>query len=81
MLVTAYNSKFSIAIPFPLNVIEICLLSIYLNSTYIKMQGHEGKFSIYVHASKEKPVHVSHYFVGRDIHSEPVWGLAHYLNL
>ncbi|KAK7283041.1 hypothetical protein RIF29_12260 [Crotalaria pallida] len=38
-------------------------------------QGHEGKFSIYVHASKEKPVHVSRYFAGRDIHSEPVaWG-------
>ncbi|XP_061364341.1 glycosyltransferase BC10-like [Gastrolobium bilobum] len=38
-------------------------------------QGHEGKFSIYVHASKEKPVHVSHYFEGRDIRSEPVeWG-------
>ncbi|CAL0333034.1 unnamed protein product [Lupinus luteus] len=38
-------------------------------------QGHEGKFSVYVHASKEKPVHISHYFVGRDIHSEPVeWG-------
>ncbi|XP_020234867.1 glycosyltransferase BC10 isoform X1 [Cajanus cajan] len=38
-------------------------------------QGHEGKFSIYVHASKEKPIHVSPYFVGRDIRSEPVvWG-------
>ncbi|KAK7293654.1 hypothetical protein RJT34_16526 [Clitoria ternatea] len=38
-------------------------------------QGHEGKFSVYVHASKEKPVHVSPYFTGRDIHSEPVnWG-------
>ncbi|CAL0305688.1 unnamed protein product [Lupinus luteus] len=38
-------------------------------------KGHEGKFSIYIHASKEKPVHVSRYFVGREIHSEPVgWG-------
>ncbi|KAJ1420137.1 Glycosyl transferase, family 14 [Sesbania bispinosa] len=38
-------------------------------------QGHEGKFSIYIHASKEKPAHVSRYFVGREIHSEPVsWG-------
>ncbi|XP_020234872.1 glycosyltransferase BC10 isoform X2 [Cajanus cajan] len=38
-------------------------------------KGHEGKFSIYVHASKEKPIHVSPYFVGRDIRSEPVvWG-------
>ncbi|KAI4316235.1 hypothetical protein L6164_024234 [Bauhinia variegata] len=38
-------------------------------------QGHEGRFSVYVHASKEKPVHVSRYFVGRDIRSEPVgWG-------
>ncbi|KAK4277091.1 hypothetical protein QN277_015143 [Acacia crassicarpa] len=38
-------------------------------------QGHEGRFSVYVHASKEKPAHVSRYFVGRDIHSESVdWG-------
>ncbi|KAB1996159.1 hypothetical protein ES319_D13G212500v1 [Gossypium barbadense] len=38
-------------------------------------QGHEGRFSVYVHASKEKPVHTSHYFMGRDIHSESVsWG-------
>ncbi|XP_057720671.1 glycosyltransferase BC10-like [Arachis stenosperma] len=38
-------------------------------------KGHEGKFSVYLHASREKPVHVSPYFVGREIHSEPVgWG-------
>ncbi|KAG4379209.1 hypothetical protein AAZX31_17G189600 [Glycine max] len=38
-------------------------------------QGHEGKFSVYVHSSKEKPTHVSSFFVGREIHSEPVgWG-------
>ncbi|XP_022753417.1 uncharacterized protein LOC111301753 isoform X2 [Durio zibethinus] len=37
--------------------------------------GHEGKFSVYVHASKEKPVHVSRYFLNREIHSgEVVWG-------
>ncbi|XVE71377.1 hypothetical protein DITRI_Ditri10aG0145300 [Diplodiscus trichospermus] len=38
-------------------------------------QGHEGRFSVYVHASRERPVHTSHYFMGRDIHSEKVvWG-------
>ncbi|XP_054799333.1 glycosyltransferase BC10-like isoform X2 [Prosopis cineraria] len=38
-------------------------------------QGHEGRFSVYVHASKEKPAHVSRYFVDRDVHSESVaWG-------
>nr|AFK47927.1 unknown [Lotus japonicus] len=38
-------------------------------------QGHEGKFSVYVHASKTKPVHVSRYFVNRDIRSsQVVWG-------
>ncbi|KAJ7958667.1 Core-2/I-branching beta-1,6-N-acetylglucosaminyltransferase family protein [Quillaja saponaria] len=38
-------------------------------------QGHEGRFSVYIHASREKPAHVSRYFVGRDIHSEKVaWG-------
>ncbi|KAI3955516.1 hypothetical protein MKW98_028461 [Papaver atlanticum] len=37
--------------------------------------GHEGRFSVYVHASEEKPVHLSRYFVNRDIHSEKVvWG-------
>ncbi|XVE71876.1 hypothetical protein DITRI_Ditri10aG0186900 [Diplodiscus trichospermus] len=38
-------------------------------------RGHEGKFSIYIHASKEKPVHVSRYFLNREIRSnEVVWG-------
>ncbi|THU52763.1 hypothetical protein C4D60_Mb10t07360 [Musa balbisiana] len=38
-------------------------------------QGHEGRFSIYVHASTEKPLHVSPLFIGTDIHSEKVsWG-------
>ncbi|KAH7674675.1 Glycosyl transferase family 14 protein [Dioscorea alata] len=38
-------------------------------------QGHEGRFSIYVHASREKPVHVSPLFIGREIRSEKVaWG-------
>ncbi|TYI79165.1 hypothetical protein E1A91_D05G003200v1 [Gossypium mustelinum] len=37
--------------------------------------GHEGKFSVYVHASKEQPVHVSRYFLNREIHSDKVgWG-------
>ncbi|KAI9192138.1 hypothetical protein LWI28_018736 [Acer negundo] len=37
--------------------------------------GHEERFSVYVHASSEKPVHASRYFVGRDIHSDKVaWG-------
>ncbi|CAM8960333.1 unnamed protein product [Rhodiola kirilowii] len=38
-------------------------------------RGHEGKFTVYVHASKEKPVHTSRYFVNRDIRSDKVvWG-------
>ncbi|WOL13190.1 hypothetical protein Cni_G21959 [Canna indica] len=38
-------------------------------------QGHEGRFSIYVHASKEKPSHLSHLFSGQDIRSaKVVWG-------
>ncbi|XP_008798119.2 glycosyltransferase BC10-like isoform X3 [Phoenix dactylifera] len=37
--------------------------------------GHEDRFSIYVHASKEKPVHVSALFIGKDIRSDKVaWG-------
>ncbi|KQK16967.1 hypothetical protein BRADI_1g31680v3 [Brachypodium distachyon] len=41
------------------------------------LQGHEGRYSIYVHASRQKPVHSSSLFVGRDIHSDAVivvWG-------
>ncbi|KAG8373954.1 hypothetical protein BUALT_Bualt11G0079500 [Buddleja alternifolia] len=38
-------------------------------------QGHEGRFSVYVHASKDKPVHFSRYFVNREIRSGQVdWG-------
>ncbi|KAM0036675.1 putative glycosyl transferase, family 14 [Helianthus debilis subsp. tardiflorus] len=38
-------------------------------------QGHEGKFSIHIHASKAKPVHYSRYFQNREIHSDKVdWG-------
>ncbi|XP_076954290.1 glycosyltransferase BC10-like [Bidens hawaiensis] len=38
-------------------------------------KGHEGRFSIYIHASKGKPVHTSRYFVNREIRSGKVeWG-------
>ncbi|XP_058113562.1 glycosyltransferase BC10-like isoform X5 [Magnolia sinica] len=38
-------------------------------------RGHEGRFSIYVHASKERPEHESPLFMNRDIRSEKVsWG-------
>lgn len=38
-------------------------------------QGHEGRFSVYIHASKEKPVHTSRYFLNREIRSDKVvWG-------
>ncbi|CAH9087600.1 unnamed protein product [Cuscuta europaea] len=38
-------------------------------------QGHEGKFTVYVHASKERPLHFSRYFVDREIRSAKVsWG-------
>ncbi|KAB1204503.1 hypothetical protein CJ030_MR8G021845 [Morella rubra] len=37
--------------------------------------GHENRFTVYVHSSKEKPVHVSPHFIGRDILSDKVvWG-------
>ncbi|XP_042046113.1 glycosyltransferase BC10-like [Salvia splendens] len=38
-------------------------------------QGNEGRFSVYVHASKDKPVHFSRYFINREIRSDTVeWG-------
>ncbi|KAL5558277.1 hypothetical protein UlMin_034488 [Ulmus minor] len=37
--------------------------------------GHEDRFTVYVHASKGTPIHESPYFVGRDIRSDKVaWG-------
>ncbi len=41
------------------------------------LQGHEDRFSVYVHSSKEKPVHVSPYFAGRDIRSDKVMELSY----
>lgn len=35
-------------------------------------QGHEGRYTIYVHASREKPEHASPLFIDRDIRSEKV---------
>ncbi|KAL5699495.1 hypothetical protein ACHQM5_030388 [Ranunculus cassubicifolius] len=38
-------------------------------------RGHDERFSIYIHASREKPVHSSRFFSGRDIRSDKVvWG-------
>ncbi|QHO38277.1 hypothetical protein HN51_004661 [Arachis hypogaea] len=38
-------------------------------------QGHEGKFSVYVHSSKTKPLRMSRYFINQDIPSDEVhWG-------
>ncbi|XP_074276418.1 glycosyltransferase BC10-like [Silene latifolia] len=38
-------------------------------------QGHEGRFSVFIHASRDKPVHLSRHFIGRDIRSDKVvWG-------
>ncbi|KAI3750343.1 hypothetical protein L2E82_20977 [Cichorium intybus] len=38
-------------------------------------QGHDGRFTVYVHASREQPVHVSPHFIGRNIRSDKVdWG-------
>ncbi|KAL6560136.1 hypothetical protein OROHE_006374 [Orobanche hederae] len=38
-------------------------------------QDHEGRFSVYVHTSKDKPVHFSRYFINREIRSDEVtWG-------
>lgn len=42
------------------------------------LQGHEDRFTVYVHASKEAPAHVSRFFIGRNIHSEKVMSLLEY---
>ncbi|KAG8656753.1 hypothetical protein MANES_03G002800v8 [Manihot esculenta] len=41
----------------------------------VKKKGHDDRFTVYVHASRETAAHVSRFFIGRDIHSEKVeWG-------
>lgn len=45
---------------------------VYLVCLKFFAQGHDGRYSIYIHASREKPVHSSSLFVGREIHSEKV---------
>nr|XP_043627807.1 glycosyltransferase BC10-like [Erigeron canadensis] len=38
-------------------------------------QGHEGRFTIHIHASRVKPVHSSRFFQNREIRSDKVdWG-------
>jgi hypothetical protein len=38
-------------------------------------QGQEGRFSIYIHPSRLRPVHISRHFSDREIHSDHVtWG-------
>ncbi|KAL8138219.1 hypothetical protein V2J09_004220 [Rumex salicifolius] len=38
-------------------------------------RGHDGKFTVYVHASQEKPAHQSRHFINSDIRSDKVvWG-------
>ncbi|KAH0906677.1 hypothetical protein HID58_038504 [Brassica napus] len=39
------------------------------------LQGQEGRFSIYIHPSRLRPVHISRHFTDREIHSDHVtWG-------
>jgi hypothetical protein len=46
--------------------------NLFLHDLQLFLQGHEGRYTIYVHASREKPEHVSPIFVGREVHSEKV---------
>lgn len=48
------------------------LLKFFTHCSHLFWQGHEGRFSVYVHASKQKPVHFSRYFVDREIRSDKV---------
>lgn len=65
---------------FGVHKYEVCIMSSvsspFCNSLLVCSkfiaQGHDGRYSIYIHASREKPVHSSSLFVGREIHSEKV---------
>lgn len=54
---------------------------IFFSNFPIIWQGHEGRFSVYVHASKDKPVHFSRYFINREIRSDTVCSSFLYLVL
>ncbi|GAB2295048.1 hypothetical protein Dimus_029232 [Dionaea muscipula] len=56
-------------------VAYVLLTNLLLITRRLIVQGHEGKFSIYIHASQKRAVRKSQYFKGRDIQSDKVeWG-------
>jgi len=47
----------------------------YLTVLLCIVKGQEGRFSIYIHPSRLRPVHISRHFSDREIHSDHVtWG-------
>ena len=61
----------SLRIVFIFSSLELsCTMSLYESIHFL--QGHQDKFTVYVHASREQPTHVSPYFVGQNIRSEKV---------
>ncbi|MFQ6651132.1 hypothetical protein Gotur_022585 [Gossypium turneri] len=79
-LILLLRWRWNSAVPFPLRCMHqdvsvykilVIFFQDVINSVYLLnvrsffWQGHEGKFSVYVHASKGKPVHVSRYFLNQ----------------
>ncbi|THU67566.1 hypothetical protein C4D60_Mb05t26000 [Musa balbisiana] len=66
----------------PILLVCMALVALYVHPLqrysacyFFSSSGHGDKFSIYIHASREKPEHISSLFVGKEIHSEKVaWG-------
>ncbi|KAM0919425.1 hypothetical protein ACQ4PT_008320 [Festuca glaucescens] len=58
------------------HVLDSGQIAIFEKLWELFFKGHEGRYTIYVHASREKPEHVSPIFIDREIHSDKVgWGM------
>ncbi|KAH9653792.1 hypothetical protein KPL70_027518 [Citrus sinensis] len=70
------------SLPFELLWDKFSMYVIPVNGTFCHLwRGHEGRFSVYVHALRDKPVHLSRYFIDRDICSDQVTRLSSYFEL
>ncbi|KAK9210374.1 hypothetical protein WN944_002744 [Citrus x changshan-huyou] len=70
------------SLPFELLWDKFSMYVIPVNGTFCHLwRGHEGRFSVYVHALRDKPVHLSRYFINREICSDQViWGRISMVN-
>lgn len=57
------------------NILDFFVGMVLTGFVPVLWKGQEGRFSIYIHPSRLRPVHISRHFSDREIHSDQVtWG-------